>query len=226
MEIEAQAQRSGHDFRNGKGQPRVGQIDPGEEPEYGNQAEDLPGQGEQDAGQRRPDGLEKDRHDQGGHGGQKADADDVEGLDADLQDRGLRGENAQQLFRDQLEAGDPHQHEGHGQQDGVLHHPAAAAVGTLGVCIAQQGDDAGLESGEGDEEEGLHLVIQAQDRHGVIGKAGQDHVQGHDIDREQKLHEDGGKSQPVDLGRIGAEHPDGGRLPESGDNNERRQHLA
>ena len=123
-------------------------------------------------------------------------------------------------------AGDPHQHEGHGQQDGVLHHPAAAAVGTLGVCIAQQGDDAGLKSGEGDEEEGLHLVIQAQDRHGVIGKAGQDHVQGHDQDREPKLHEDGGKSQPVHHRRIGAEHPDGGRLPESGDNNERRQHLA
>ena len=84
--IENQAEGAGYDLRNGEGKPGIGQVDAGEEPEHRDQAEDLPGQREKDAGQRRPDGLEEHREDQGEHRGQKAQADDVEGVGPDGKD--------------------------------------------------------------------------------------------------------------------------------------------
>ena len=69
--------------------------------------------------------------------GRKLSADDVEGgIRRSPAPKGPPGEDTQQLGRNQFEAGDTHQHEGHGQQNGVLHHMAAAGIGTFGISVA------------------------------------------------------------------------------------------
>ena len=157
--------------------------------------------------------LEKHRKYQGGHHGNEADADKMKSPAADRHHLLVGGKYPQHRHRNRLKTQCSHRHQRHAEQDGADQGHLTAADASGGIIEADDGHDAGLHGAERDEEEGLPFVIQAQGRHSLIGKAGEDQIEAENIKCICGLHENIGNPQPKNLRDSAGINLLGGRLP-------------
>ena len=107
---------------------------------------------------------------------------DVKSMDANVQYLLLRGENSDHGTWDSLKTKRPHHHKDSGEDHSVFRNLLAASIVLLGVCIAQQRDNTGLQPSQGNEKERLKLVVKSQHCDGLVREAGQNDIERHDID--------------------------------------------
>ena len=166
-----------HDFGDGVGHPEHGEPEAREKVPERHKADDGAHHSKEGAFEARAHCLEEGGEDERGDKGQKARAREAEPDGADADDFGVGGEDGEHLSGERLEDDKPHRHEDGAEEDGRPQRLFAAADILGGIVEADDGHDARLHGAQGDEEEGLPLVVEPERRHRLVGKARKDEVE-------------------------------------------------
>lgn len=200
--VKIKTQRQREKLCYGKGEPYGAQTKEMEQPGQGNQKEYLTEYGDCDTGRAPSHTLEiNGEHDQKSCR-DKAHRDNTQRSCSNGENAGSRGKNTQQGFREKEENSESNSHDGRAHENGNSKGLLDFFIVSGAIKIADHRKDYLLKTKQGDEEEGLQLIINAKYGDGIFRELFQDQIQSNDIDGVQSLSQDCSQTALVDAETV------------------------